>query len=65
MNHAIDLFNAGRYDSVILEMRALLSYMELPNYWRMNGHALLASSLDDWYEAEVYLTLPMKIYRSV
>ena len=65
MNNAIDLFNAGRYDIVILELRALLGYGELPHYWRLTGHALLASSLDDWYEAEVNLTLPVKIYRSV
>lgn len=53
MNKASDLFDSRQLDMCIFEMQRLLGYDECPIYYRMQGHAMLASALDSWYEAEV------------
>ena len=53
MNKASDLFDCRRLDMCLFEMQRLLGYDECPIYYRMQGHAMLASTLDSWYEAEV------------
>lgn len=50
---AIALFNDEQYDLCIRHLRRLLADTTLPRYPRISGSALLASALDDWYEAQV------------
>jgi hypothetical protein len=53
---AITLFNENRFEECQRELAAIMGYPELPQYYRIKCHILLAECQEDWYAAEVYFT---------
>jgi hypothetical protein len=53
---AVTLLNENRFAECERELAAIMGYPELPQYYRIKCHILLAECQEDWYAAEVYFT---------
>jgi len=49
----VTLFNENRFEDCKREIATILGYPELPRYYRIKCHIVLAECQDDWYAAEV------------
>lgn len=52
-NLAVTLFDENRFEDCKRELAAILGYQELPCYYRIKCHIILAECGDDWYTAQV------------
>jgi hypothetical protein len=50
---AVTLFNENRFEEYKRELATIMGYPELPQYYRVKCHILLAECQEDWYTAEV------------
>jgi hypothetical protein len=56
MRLAVDLLDQGNEQGCITTLQALLLQPTLPPFWRIHALALLAHTVDDWFEAKVRLS---------
>jgi hypothetical protein len=56
MRLAVDLLDQGNEQACITTLQDLLLQPNLPPFWRIHALALLAHTVDDWFEAKVRLS---------
>jgi hypothetical protein len=56
MRLATDLLNQGNEQQCASVLQTVLLQPKLPPFWRIHALALLAHTVDDWFEAKVSIS---------
>lgn len=62
MNVACKLLNDEKYTECAAEMKAMLRIYELPRYYHIKCRIILASTQDDWYDAETHRAVAEELW---